>query len=77
MGVLETISTVIQVFSGIFILVLVLLQVSKDEGNVVVGNKGGTMGSSRDEKLARITKWVGIAYILFTIASGSLMLINR
>lgn len=77
MGVLETVCTIIQVFLGILLLVFVLLQDSKDEGNVIVGNKGGTMGSSRNEKLARITKWMGVAYIVVTIASGSLMLINR
>ena len=54
MGFLETICTIIQVFLGILLLVLVLLQDSKDEGNVIVGNKGGTMGSSRDEKLASL-----------------------
>ncbi|MBQ9280386.1 MAG: preprotein translocase subunit SecG [Clostridia bacterium] len=77
MGVLETISTIIQVFLGILLLVLVLLQDSKEEGNIIVGNKGGTMGSSRDERLAKLTKWFGIAFIIFTIISSSLMLINR
>ena len=77
MVALENILTIIQVLTGIVLLVFVLLQDSKDEGNIVVGNKGGTMGSSRDEKLASITKWLGVAFILLTIASSALMLINR
>ncbi len=77
MGVLETILTVIQIFLAVLVLILVLLQDSKDEGNVIVGNKGGTMGSSRDEKLAKFTKWLGVVFIIVTIASGTIMLINR
>lgn len=77
MKALETIFTIIQVFAGILVLIFVLLQDSKEDGNIVVGNKGGTMGSSKDERLAKTTRWLGIVYIVFTIISGTLMLINR
>ena len=77
MKALETIFTIIQVFVGILVLIFVLLQDSKEDGNIVVGNKGGTMGSSKDERLAKVTRWLGVAYIVFTIISGTLMLVNR
>ncbi len=77
MNILENIFTFLQIFIGIIVLILVLLQDGKDDGNVIVANKGGAMGASRDEKIAKLTKYVGIAYIILTIVSGSIMLINR
>lgn len=79
MKTLENIVTFIQVIIGIIVVVLVLLQQGKDDGNIISGssNRGGSMGSSKETRLANLTKIMGIAYILFTIASGSLMLINR
>lgn len=79
MKTLENIVTFLQVIVGIIVVVLVLLQQGKDDGNIVSGssNRGGSMGSSKEARLAKLTKIMGIAYILFTIASGSLMLINR
>lgn len=79
MGLLENIATFAQVIVGIIVVILVLLQDSKEGGNIVTGasNKGGTMGSSKEARLAKFTKIFGLAYIILTIASASLMLINR
>lgn len=76
---LENVVTFLQVIIGIIVVILVLLQQGKDDGNIISGasNKGGSMGSSKEARLAKLTKIMGVAYILFTIASGSLMLINR
>ncbi len=76
---LENVVTFLQVIIGIIVVILVLLQQGKDDGNIISGssNKGGSMGSSKEARLAKLTKIIGVAYILFTIASGSLMLINR
>lgn len=77
MNVLENIFTFLQIFVGIIVLILVLLQDGKDDGNVIVANKGGAMGTSKDEKIAKLTKYIGIAYIVLTIISSSIMLINK
>ena len=76
---LENVVTFLQVIIGVIVVILVLLQQGKDDGNIISGssNKGGSMGSSKEARLAKLTKIIGVAYILFTIASGSLMLINR
>lgn len=79
MIVLETVVQILQIILGLGIIFLVLSQEGKEEGNIVTGssNKGGSMGSSREDRLAKITKYVGIAYIVLTIAASSVMLINR
>lgn len=79
MGFLENILTIIQVVLGLLVMVLVLLQEGKEGAGVITGesNKGGAMGSSTESRLANWTKWLGLAYIVFTIGAGTLMLINR
>lgn len=79
MEFLKTLTTILQIFSAIIVMILVLLQDSKEDGNVIVGssNKGGAMGASRNTKLANLTKYFGIAFIVLTIASGTLMLIVK
>lgn len=78
MEFLETLLTVLQIFSTIIVMILVLLQDSKEDGNVLMGssNKGGSMGASRNTKLATLTKFFGIGFIILTIASSTVMLIN-
>ena len=78
MKFLETLVTILQVLSGIIVMILVLLQEGKEDGNVVTGesNRGGTMGSSRAARLAGVTKWAGIIFAILTIAATSLMIIN-
>lgn len=74
----ETFVTVMQILSAVLVMILVLRQEGKEGGNIVTGesNKGGTMGSSKEAKLAKITKHVGIAFAVLTIAATSLMIIN-
>lgn len=78
MIVLERIVTIIQALSAVLIMILVLLQEGKEGGSIVTGetNKGGTMGSSKEARLANITKWVGIVFAIATIGATSLMIIN-
>lgn len=78
MKFLETLVTILQILSAVIVMILVLLQEGKESGSVVTGesNRGGTMGSSKEARLARVTKYVGIVFVLLTIASTSLMIIN-
>ena len=78
MEFLETLVTILQIFSAVIVMILVLLQDSKEDGNIITGssNKGGSMGASRNTRLAILTRYVGIAFIVLTIASSALMLIN-
>lgn len=79
MEFLKTLTTILQIFSAIIVMILILLQDGKEDGNVIMGssNKGGAMGASRNTKLASLTKYFGIAFIVFTIASGTLMLVAQ
>lgn len=78
MDFLENLVTILQVLAAVVVMVLVLLQEGKEGGSIVTGesNKGGTMGSSKEARLANITKYAGIIFVLLTIASTSLMIIN-
>ncbi len=79
MEILENIITIIQVFVSIIVIILVLLQDHQSKGNIITGtaNQSGSMGASKDAKLARLTKIFGLVWIILTIASGSLILIVR
>ena len=77
MIVLERILAILQILSAVIVMFLVLLQSDKDEGNIVTGSsESNSMGMSRDKKLARLTAWVGTAFVLLTIATSTIMLIN-
>ena len=71
--------TGLQVVSAVIVMVLVLLQDSKEDGNIVTGssNQGGSMGASKDARLATLTKYVGIAFIVLTILSAILIALVR
>ncbi len=79
MSFLTTLATVLQILVAIITMILVLLQDGKEDGNIITGssNQGGAMGASRDEKLAKLTKWFGVLFIILTIASSTLILLNR
>ena len=72
---LRNLVTGLQILSAVIVMVLVLLQDSKEDGNIVTGssNKGGAMGASKDAKLATLTKYVGAAFIILTILSAVLI----
>ena len=77
MIVLEKILAILQIISAVIVMLLVLLQSDKDEGNIVTGNtESSGVGMSRDKKLARLTAWIGTAFIVLTIATSTVMLIN-
>lgn len=76
MGILQGILQGLQILVTVVIMILVLLQSDNESGNVVSGGNSSTMGMSRDGKLARYTKIVGIVFVLLTIATSTVMLIN-
>lgn len=76
MGVIQGILQGLQILVTIVVMILVLLQSDNESGNIVSGGNSSTMGMSRDAKLARMTKWFGIAFVILTIATSTVMLIN-
>lgn len=78
MLVLEKVLAILQIISAVIVMFLVLLQSDKSEGNIVTGSAESSngMGMSRDKKLARLTAWVGTAFIILTIATSTIMLYN-
>ena len=79
MLILEKILAILQILSAVIVMILVLLQADKDEGNIVTGSSessGSGMGMSRDKKLARLTAWAGTAFVVLTIATSTIMLLN-
>ena len=78
MLILEKVLAILQILSAVIVMILVLLQSDKDEGSIITGSSesSSSMGMSRDKKLARLTAWVGAAFIVLTIATSTIMLIN-
>ena len=78
MKFLEYACTFFQILVAIILMILVLLQEGKEDGNIVTGesNRGGTMGSSREARLSKLTIWFGVAFAVLTIASTSLIIFN-
>ncbi len=79
MNFLTNLVTIFQIISAILVMILVMLQDTKEDGNIVTGssNKGGTMGMGREEKLAKYTKYIGIAFIILTIISSTMLIVYR
>ncbi len=76
---MQTFLTILQMLTGIGVVILVLLQDGKDGANLVTtetNNRGSSMGSSTEARLANLTKYLGLAFIIFTIAVSTLMAIN-
>lgn len=77
MGILQTILQIAQILVTVVVMILVLLQSDNEtSGNIVSGGSSSTMGMSRDGKLAKYTKIVGIAFVVLTVATSTVMLIN-
>lgn len=75
MNALTIVFTVIQLLTCLFLIVVVLLQSGKSSGlsSAVTGNSAETFfgkgkSKSLDSVLARMTKWVGIAFVVLTLA---------
>ncbi len=75
MEFLQNILTVSQIFVGVVAMIFILLQDANEHSNIIVADssKGGNMGSSRNEKLAKRTKVLAIIYVVLTIALGVVM----
>ena len=73
MGPLKIILTILQLLSGLAVTVVVLMQSGKSAGisGAIAGgaetflSKG--KAKSLDAKLAKATKWVALAFIIFTL----------
>ena len=70
MEVLHIILTIIQVLSAIALVAIVMLQSGKDDISAITGSADGFMSrnknSSRDAKLAKMTKWIALVFIVLT-----------
>ena len=77
MELLQNILTFLQVFTGVIVMILVLLQESNEKSNIIVSDasKGGNMGSSKNEKLAKLTKRFAIVYVVLTIVLSAVMVL--
>ena len=60
MIVLEKILGILQIISAVIVMLLVLLQSEKGEGNIITGSTEcvNSIGLSRDKKLAKLTAWM-------------------
>ncbi len=73
MDILKTVLVVLEVISSVALILIVLFQSGKESGlGVVSGNSDSYMnknGSGNlNKKLASATKWVGLVWILLTLA---------
>ena len=73
MEVVKIIVTVLEVIASILLVAVVLAQSGKEAGlsGAVAGNSDSYMNKSKlgglDKKLAKITKWVALAWIVLTL----------
>ena len=75
MNTVTYVMMVLQILSALGVILLVALQKLK-EGDGLTGssNEGGSgMGVSNEKRLSRLTIIVGIAFVVFTIVSGTLL----
>ena len=78
MGILQTLLQILQILVAVIVMILVLLQSDNDNKNIMTGGSesSSAMGMSRDTKLAKYTRIMGIAFIVLTIATSTVMLLN-
>lgn len=72
MSALKIIFTILQVLSGLAVTVIVLMQSGKSSGlGAVSGAAENFFGKGKaktwDEKLAKMTKWFALAFVLLTL----------
>ena len=73
MGVFKIILTVLEVIASVALIAVVLLQSGKEAGlsGALAGNNDSYMNKSKmgglDKMLAKITKWVALAWIVLTL----------
>ena len=72
MEILKYVLMGMQVLAAVVLTAIITLQSGKESGlGALAGNSdsymGKNKGSSRDAKLARITKWIAAAFVLLTL----------
>ena len=79
MSAIKIVLTVLQVLSGLAVTLIVLLQSGKSAGlsGVISGGAETFMSKGKaktlDAKLAKMTKWFGLAFVLLTLALTVMM----
>ena len=79
MSAIEIILTVLQLLSGLAVTLIVLTQSGKSSGlsGVIAGGAETFMSKGKaktlDAKLAKMTKWFGLAFVLLTLALTVIM----
>ncbi len=74
MSAIKIVFTVLQVISGLAVTVIVLLQSGKSAGlsGAIAGGADNFFAKGKaktwDEKLAKMTKWFALAFVLLTLA---------
>lgn len=73
MDILKIVLTIIQVLTCLFLICVVLLQSGKRSGlsGAIAGGADTFLSKSKaitlDAKLAKMTKWVGLAFVILTL----------
>ena len=73
MEILKIVLTILEVIASVALIAVVLLQSGKEAGlsGALAGNNDSYMNKSKmgglDKKLAKITKWVALAWIVLTL----------
>ena len=73
MSALTTVFTILQVLSGLAVTVIVLMQSGKSAGmsGAIAGGADTFLSKGKaktlDAKLAKMTKWVALAFVLLTL----------
>ena len=79
MSAIEIILTVLQLLSGLAVTLIVLMQSGKSSGlsGVIAGGAETFMSKGKaktlDAKLAKMTKWFGLAFVLLTLTLTVIM----
>ena len=79
MSAIEIVLTVLQLLSGLAVTLIVLMQSGKSSGlsGVIAGGAETFMSKGKaktlDAKLAKMTKWFGLAFVLLTLALTVIM----
>lgn len=74
MEIFKTILTVMEVIASVLLILVVLVQSGKEAGlsGAIAGNSDSFMNKSKkgnlDKTLASATKWIGLAWVLMTLA---------
>ena len=74
MDVLRIILTVMEVIASVLLILVVLVQSGKEAGlsGAIAGNSDSFMSKNKrgnlDKPLASATKWIGLAWVLLTLA---------